>query len=79
MNGFKQVAKGSNTWDEAIALAERINEDGGTDVLSVVDGMEFGEEGFIVTIEYYNGRKPNEEKVFETKAEAVDYFNTLIG
>ena len=78
MNKFKVVAKGSNTWDESIALAERINEDGGTDVLSVVNGIEFGEDGFIVAVEYYNGRQPNDEKVFETKEEALECFNSLI-
>ena len=78
MEKFKVVSNGSNTWDEAIALAERKGENGGTDVLSVVDGMEFGEDGFIVTIEYNHGRLPNDEKVFDTKSEAIEYFNTLV-
>ena len=78
MEKFKVVAKGSNTWDESIVLAERINEDDETDVLSVVNGIEFGEDGFIVTVEYYNGRQPNHEQVFETKEEALECFNSLI-
>jgi hypothetical protein len=75
---FKVVSNGSNKIDEPIALAERINDDGGTDVLSVVDGMEFDEDGFIVTVEYYNGHKPNVERLFETKEKALECFNSLV-
>lgn len=75
---FKKVLNDTNVFEEAIAVAERIGEDGGTDVLSVVDGKEFGDDGFIVTVEYYNNAKPNYVEVFKTKEEAVDYFNTLI-
>jgi hypothetical protein len=67
-----------NGIDESIALAERINDDGGIDVLVVVDGSKFGEDGFIVAIEYYNGRIPNDERVFDTKDEAIEYFNSLV-
>ena len=78
MTKFKVVSNGSSLLDEAIAVAERIGEDGGTDVLVVVDGRSFDEDGFIVGIEYNNGRLPNVDKVFETKAEAIEYFNTLV-
>ena len=78
MTKFKVVSNGSSLLDEAIAVAERKMDDGGTDVLSVVNGMEFGEDGFIVTIEYDNMRYPNAEKVFGTKSEALEYFNTLV-
>ena len=75
---FKAVSNSTNVFEEAIAVAERIGENGGTDVLSVVDGNEFGEKGFIVTVEYYDNAKPNYVEVFKTKEEAVHYFNTLI-
>jgi hypothetical protein len=75
---FKAVSNSTNVFAEAISLAERIGENGGTDVLSVVDGNEFGEKGFIVTVEYYDNAKPNYVEVFKTKEEAVHYFNTLI-
>lgn len=76
MSKFKKVANSSNIIDSAnvIATAERSN-DNGTDVM-VVYRDDSG--GYGVSIEYANGSRSDYNKTFDTKAEAMHKFNSLL-
>ena len=76
MEKFKQVATSSNRIDEVIALAERSNGDGTTDTLALCDGLDFGEAGFIVAIEFGNGS--GVEWQYETEPEAMEHFSSMV-
>jgi len=76
MEKFKQVATSSNRIDEVIALAERLNEDGTTDTLALCDGQDFGEAGFIVSVEFGDGS--GVEWQYETETEAMEHFSSMV-
>jgi hypothetical protein len=76
MEKFKPVATSSNRIDEVIALAERLNEDGTTDTLALCDGQDFGEAGFIVSVEFGDGS--GVEWQYATEPEAMEHFSSMV-
>jgi ferredoxin-thioredoxin reductase catalytic subunit len=81
MNKFVEVESGNNLVDSiADRVAERLNEDGGTDVMALVDGLHCRRDriGYSVCIEYYNHRKPNDQLDFDTFEEADAYFSAQL-